>query len=150
MIDTPQLSPSPQDADLVAFMVRVIDARLAVTLGSSPESVLDATARALRANAGPGALLFVLVPECDTNALTSDLAATLDVRTGPVAQALADLIAQGFGGHIDFVLANDTAFDCEAAWPLLRRGGVMVSRAAHSDIAAWVQLGNGLWMARKD
>lgn len=150
MIGTPLLTPNPQDADLVAFMVRVIDARLAVIIGSSPDNLLEATARSLRGNAGPGALLFVLGPDGSFDARTSDFAATLDVRTGPVAQSLADLIAQGFGSHIDFVFANETAFDCEAVWPLLRRGGVMVSRATRGDIIAWVQLGTGLWMARKD
>jgi O-methyltransferase len=127
---------SAEQGALMAFLTRLINARLAVEVGVFTGYSALATALALRANAGPGARLYA----CDISKDWTDIARgywaqaqvedTIDLRLAPAAETLEALAAEGLTGRIDlmFVDADKTGYLAyyEKGLPLLRPGGLML------------------------
>lgn len=127
---------SAEQGALMAFLARLINARLAVEVGVFTGYSALATALALRANAGPGARLYA----CDVSAEWTDLARgywadaqvedTIDLRIAPAGETLARLAEEGLAGRIDlvFVDADKTGYPgyYEQVLTLLRPGGLML------------------------
>jgi O-methyltransferase len=127
---------SAEQGAFMSFLIRLIDARLAVEVGVFTGYSALVTALALRASAGPGARLFA----CDISAEYTDLAkplwdqagvtSVIDLRIAPASESLDGLIDEGYQGKIDFVFvdADKTGYATyyEKGLTLLRTGGVML------------------------
>lgn len=127
---------SAEQGAFMTFLIRLIDARLAVEIGVFTGYSALLTALALRANAGPGARLFAL----DISTQFTDLAkphwqaasveSTIDLRIAPAADSLDTLIDEGYHERIDFIFVDAdkpgyaTYYDKGLA--LLRTGGIML------------------------
>jgi O-methyltransferase len=127
---------SPEQGAFLQFLVRLIDARIAVEVGVFTGYSALATALALRANAGPGAHLVALdVSEAFTAQARpfwqqAGVEGTIDLRIAPAADSLAALLEQGYAGRVDFIFvdADKTGYSTylELGVQLLRPGGLMV------------------------
>jgi O-methyltransferase len=127
---------SVEQGAFMAFLIRLIDARLAVEVGVFTGYSALVTALALRANAGPGARLFAL----DISTEFTDLArphwqaahveSAIDLRIAPASDSLDALIEEGYQGRIDFIFVDADkpgyATYYEKGLALLRTGGIML------------------------
>jgi O-methyltransferase len=127
---------SVEQGAFLHFMLRLIDARIAVEVGVFTGYSALVTALALRANAGPGAHLVAL----DVSREFTDLArphwkaagveTAIDLRIAPASDSLAALAGEGYTGRVDFMFvdADKTGYldYLEAGIGLLRPGGLMV------------------------
>jgi caffeoyl-CoA O-methyltransferase len=127
---------SAEQGAFMTFLLRLIDARLAVEVGVFTGYSALTTALALRANAGPGARLFAL----DVSREFTDLAKPhwaaagvenlIDLRIAPAAESLDALLEEGHRGRIDFMFvdADKTGYGeyYEKGLALLRPGGLML------------------------
>jgi O-methyltransferase len=127
---------SAEQGAFMGFLIRLMDARLAVEVGVFTGYSALVTALALRANAGPGARLFAF----DVSTEFTDLAKphwaaagvdyAIDLRIGPATQGLKTLSEEGYSGRIDvmFVDADKPGYldYYEQGLGLLRTGGVML------------------------
>jgi O-methyltransferase len=127
---------SVEQGAFMAFLIRLMDARLAVEVGVFTGYSALATTLALRANAGPGARLFAF----DISREFTDLAvphwqaagvdAAIDLRIGPASDGLDGLLGEGYDGRIDFMFVDADkpgyADYYEKGLALLRTGGVML------------------------
>ena len=127
---------SAEQGAFMTFLIRLIDARLAVEVGVFTGYSALVTALALRANAGPGARLFALDISDEFVALAkpywqdAGVESAIDVRIAPAADSLDVLASEGYGGHIDFMFidADKPGYQTyyEKGLTLLRTGGVML------------------------
>jgi O-methyltransferase len=127
---------SVEQGAFMAFLIRLMDARLAVEVGVFTGYSALVTALALRANAGPGARLFGF----DISSEFTDLAkphwkaaaveSAIDLRIGPAAVGLVALADEGYQGRIDFMFVDADKLSYseyyEKGLALLRTGGVML------------------------
>ncbi len=127
---------SAEQGAFMSFLIRLIDARLAVEVGVFTGYSALLTALALRANAGPGARLFAF----DISSEFTDLAIphwesahvrdAIDLRIAPASQSLDALTQEGYGGKIDFIFVDADkpgyADYYEKGLALLRVGGLML------------------------
>jgi O-methyltransferase len=127
---------SAEQGAFMTFLIRLIDARLAVEVGVFTGYSALVTALALRANAGPGARLFAL----DISTEFTDLAkphwkaaqveSAIDLRIAPAADSLDGLLEEGYQGRIDFIFVDADkpgyATYYEKGLALLRTGGIML------------------------
>jgi O-methyltransferase len=127
---------SAEQGAFMSFLIRLIDARLAVEVGVFTGYSALVTALALRANAGPGARLFAL----DISREFTDLAlphweaaqvsSAIDLRIAPASDSLDALLSEGYEGKIDFMFVDADkpgyATYYEKGLALLRVGGVML------------------------
>jgi O-methyltransferase len=127
---------SVEQGAFMTFLIRLIDARLAVEIGTFTGYSALITALALRANAGPGARLFAL----DVSKEFTDLAiphwraaaveSAIDLRIAPANESLDALMSEGYQGRIDFIFvdADKPGYTTyyEKGLSLLRTGGVML------------------------
>jgi O-methyltransferase len=127
---------SREQGAFLHFLVRLIDARIAVEIGVFTGYSALVTALALRANAGPGAHLIAL----DVAREFTDLAhphwkaagvdTAIDLRIAPATESLTALVDEGYAGKVDFIFvdADKTGYSAylEAGIGLLRPGGLMV------------------------
>jgi O-methyltransferase len=127
---------SVEQGAFMAFLIQLMDARLAVEVGVFTGYSALTTILALRANAGPGARLFAFdISEEFTDLAKPHWAAAgvdkaIDLRIGPASDGLDGLIAEGYAGAIDvmFVDADKPGYATyyEKGLALLRTGGVML------------------------
>jgi O-methyltransferase len=134
--DRARMQISPEQGAFMAFMTRLINARLAVEVGVFTGYSALATTLALRANAGPGARLFAL----DVSEEWTDIAkgfwqeagveTSIDLRIAPATESLDALIVEGFTNKIDlmFIDADKPGYSdyFEKGVTLLRPGGLML------------------------
>ncbi len=127
---------SAEQGAFMTFLIRLIDARLAVEVGVFTGYSALLTALALRANAGPGARLFAL----DISTEFTDLAkphwdaahvsSAIDLRIAPASDSLSALAQEGYLGQIDFIFIDADkpgyATYYEKGLDLLRTGGIML------------------------
>jgi O-methyltransferase len=127
---------SAEQGAFMTFLIRLLDARLAVEVGVFTGYSALLTALALRANAGPGARLFAL----DVSTEFTDLAkphwqaahvdTAIDLRIAPASDSLDALLAEGYERRIDFIFvdADKPGYSdyYEKGLALLRTGGVML------------------------
>lgn len=127
---------SVEQGAFMTFLIRLIDARLAVEVGVFTGYSALVTALALRANAGPGARLFAL----DVSSEFTDLAkpywqaacvdTAIDLRIAPASDSLDALVDEGYKGRIDFIFIDADKLGYaqyyEKGLSLLRTGGVML------------------------
>lgn len=127
---------SVEQGAFMSFLIRLMDARLAVEVGVFTGYSALVTALALRANAGPGARLFAF----DISEEFTDLAKphwqaaaidyAIDLRIGQASEGLRNLCNEGYAGGIDFMFvdADKTGYGdyYEQGLALLRTGGVML------------------------
>jgi O-methyltransferase len=135
-LDNAVMQISAEQGAFMAFLINLMDARLAVEVGVFTGYSALTTALALRANAGPGARLFAF----DISQEFTDLAkphwraggvdGAIDLRIGPASQGLEGLIDEGYGGRVDFMFvdADKPGYLAyyEHGLSLLRTGGVML------------------------
>lgn len=135
-IPNSQMQISPEQGSFMSFLIRLIDARLAVEVGVFTGYSALATALALRANAGPGARLFAL----DVSHKYMDIAknywaeaGALDAivpMVGAAKDSLGQLIESGYAGKIDFIFIDADKVGYLEYLPLgkrlLRPGGLML------------------------
>lgn len=127
---------SAEQGAFMAFLLRLIDARLAVEVGVFTGYSALAAALALRANAGPGARLFALDVSEEFTSLAkphweaAGVSSLIDLRVAPAAESLDGLLAEGFAGRIDFIFvdADKPGYPTyyEQGLALLRPGGLML------------------------
>ena len=127
---------SPEQGAFMSFLIRLIDARLAVEVGVFTGYSALLTALALRANAGPGARLFALdISEEFTDLAkphwaAAQVASAIDLRIAPAADSLDVLAEEGYKGRIDFIFIDADkpgyATYYEKGLHLLRTGGIML------------------------
>ncbi|MFY7760032.1 class I SAM-dependent methyltransferase [Aquidulcibacter sp.] len=127
---------SAEQGAFMSFLIRQLDARLAVEVGVFTGYSALVTALALRQNAGPGGKLFAL----DISEEFTDLAktywhqagveSTIDLRIAPAGDSLTALANEGYAGKIDFMFVDADKpgyLDYyEKGLTLLRTGGVML------------------------
>lgn len=135
-IPNSQMQISPEQGAFMAFLIRLIDARLAVEVGVFTGYSALTTALALRANAGPGAKLFAL----DISHKYLDIAksywqeagveSAIVPKIGPAKDNLEQLIDAGYAGKIDFIFIDADKVGYLEYLPLgkklLRPGGLML------------------------
>jgi O-methyltransferase len=127
---------SAEQGAFMAFLIRLMDARLAVEIGTFTGYSALVTALALRANAGPGALLFALDVSCEFTDLArahwqaAAVDKAIDLRIAPALDSLDGLSQEGYQGRIDFIFidADKPNYGAyyEKSLALLRTGGVML------------------------
>lgn len=127
---------STEQGAFLQFMIRLIDARIAVEVGVFTGYSALATALALRANAGPGAHLIALdVSREFTNLahkhwMAAGVDTAIQLRIAPASDSLRALGAEGYLGRVDFMFidADKTGYldYLEQGISLLRPGGLMV------------------------
>jgi O-methyltransferase len=127
---------SAEQGAFMSFLIRTIDARLAVEVGVFTGYSALVIALALRANAGPGARLFAF----DISTEFTDLALphwnsahvrdAIDLRIAPASDSLEALMNEGFRDKIDFMFidADKPGYQdyYEKGLALLRTGGIML------------------------
>ncbi|WP_240006603.1 O-methyltransferase [Pseudaquidulcibacter saccharophilus] len=125
-----------EQGGFMAFMVRLIEARIAVEIGVFTGYSALTTALALRKSAGPGAKMFAL----DMSHKYIDIAKkywamagvddVIEPRIGQAEEKLDELIAEGYKANVDFVFidADKAKYPVyyEKALELLRPGGLMI------------------------
>lgn len=127
---------SPEQGAFMSFMIRLIDARLAVEVGVFTGYSALATILALQKNAGPGAKLFALdvshtyldtAKQYWAEAKVDDL---IETRIAPAKDSLQALIDEGYKGKIDFIFIDADKKGYLDYLPLgkilLRNGGLML------------------------
>jgi caffeoyl-CoA O-methyltransferase len=131
-----RMQVSAEQGAFMAMLVRIMNARLAVEVGTFTGYSALAIAEALRRNAGPGARLWA----CDLSAEwlaraqgywdEAGLGDVIEPRPGPADATLEALAADGLAGRIDlvFIDADKTGYAgyLERALVLLRPGGVIL------------------------
>lgn len=127
---------SVEQGAFMTFLVRLIDARLAVEIGVFTGYSALVTALALRANAGPGARLFALDISTDFTDLAkphwqaASVDSAIDLRIAPANDSLDALIEEGYLGRIDFIFVDADkpgyASYYEKGLALLRTGAIML------------------------
>ena len=131
-----QMQISPEQGSFMAFLARLIDARLAVEVGVFTGYSSLATILSLRANAGPGAKLFAL----DVSHKYIDIAKkywdeagvenAIVPMIGAAKNSLEQLIENGYAGKIDFIFIDADKVGYLEYLPLgkklLRPGGLML------------------------
>ncbi len=136
LIPNSQMQISPEQGSFMSFLIRLIDARLAVEVGVFTGYSALATALALRANAGPGARLFAL----DVSHKYMDIAKSywkeagvqdaITPMVGAAKDNLLQLIETGYAGKIDFIFIDADKVGYLEYLPLgkklLRPGGLML------------------------
>lgn len=127
---------SAEQGAFMSFLIRQLDARLAVEVGVFTGYSALVTALALRQNAGPGGKLFA----CDISEEFTNLAksywqqagveSTIDLRLAPANASLTALAEEGYAGKIDFMFidADKPSYRdyYEKGLVLLRTAGVML------------------------
>jgi predicted O-methyltransferase YrrM len=122
---------SPEQAQLMGLLVRLIDARRALEIGTYTGYSALAVALALPAD---GTLICCDVSEEWTAVARrywreAGIAERIDLRMAPAADTLADLIASGANGSFDFAFidADKENYDgyYEACLKLVRPGGLI-------------------------
>lgn len=127
---------SAEQGAFMTFLIRLMDARLAVEVGVFTGYSALVTALALRANAGPGARLFAL----DVSTEFTDLAkphwqaghveSAIELRIAPAEESMDALFSEGYQGRIDFIFVDadkpNYSIYYEKGLALLRTGGVML------------------------
>jgi O-methyltransferase len=131
-----QMQISAEQGAFMSFLIRLIDARLAVEVGVFTGYSALVTALALRANAGPGAKLFALDISRDYTDLAkpfwaaAQVETAIDLRIGPAIDSLEHLCAEGYENRIDFIFVDADKpgyLDYyEKGVRLLHPGGLMV------------------------
>jgi caffeoyl-CoA O-methyltransferase len=125
-----------EQGGFMAFMVRLIEARIAVEIGVFTGYSALTTALALRKSAGPGAKMFAF----DMSHKYIDIAKkywsmagvddVIEPRIGQAEEKLDELIAEGYKTNVDFVFidADKAKYPIyyEKALELLRPGGLMI------------------------
>lgn len=127
---------SPEQGAFMSFLIRLIDARIAVEIGVFTGYSALTTALALRTNAGPGARLFAL----DISHSYLDIAKkywemaqvteAIVPMIAPAKTSLQSLIEGGYEGKIDFIFIDADKKGyldyLPLAKKLLRAGGLMM------------------------
>lgn len=127
---------SPEQGAFMSFLIRLIDARIAVEVGVFTGYSALTTALALRTNAGPGARLFAL----DISHAYLDIAKkywemaqvteAIVPMIAPAKTSLHSLIEEGYEGKIDFIFIDADKKGyldyLPLAKKLLRAGGLMM------------------------
>lgn len=127
---------SAEQGAFMSFLIRQIDARLAVEVGVFTGYSALVTALALRQNAGPGGKLFAFdISEEFTNLAQTywrqaGVESTIDLRIAPAGDSLTALVNEGYAGKIDFIFvdADKPGYRdyYEKGLMLLRTGGLML------------------------
>ena len=130
------LQSAREQGGFMAFMIRLIEARIAVEIGVFTGYSALTTALALRKSAGPGAKMFAL----DMSHKYIDIAQkywsmagvddVIEPRIGQAEEKLDELLAEGYKTNVDFVFidADKAKYPVyyEKALELLRPGGLMI------------------------
>lgn len=127
---------SPEQGAFMSFLLRLIDARIAVEVGVFTGYSSLATALALRANAGPGARLFALeISHAYLNIAKKywEMAQVTDTIVPMIAPAISSintLLESGYEGKIDFIFIDADKKKyldyLPLAKKLLRSGGLLM------------------------
>lgn len=131
-----QMQISPEQGAFMSFLIRLIDARIAIEVGVFTGYSALVTSLALRANAGPGAKLFALdishkyMQKAQEYWQAADVNNYIVPRIGPAAQSLEDLLAEGYAGRVDFIFIDADKVGYLDYLPLakrlLRAGGIIL------------------------
>lgn len=131
-----QMQISPEQGAFMSFLIRLIDARIAIEVGVFTGYSALVTSLALRANAGPGAKLFALdishkyMQKAQEYWQAADVNNYIVPRIGPAAQSLEALIDEGYAGRVDFIFIDADKVGylnyLVLAKRLLRPGGIML------------------------
>lgn len=127
---------SPEQGAFMSFLLRLIDARIAVEVGVFTGYSSLTTALALRTNAGPGARLFAL----DISHAYLDIAkkywemaevsGVIVPMIAPAKSSLSELLESGYEGKIDFIFIDADKKGyldyLPLAKKLLRAGGLVM------------------------
>lgn len=127
---------SPEQGSFMSFLIRLIDARIAVEVGVFTGYSALVSALALRANAGPGAKLFALDMSHEYIKIANkywemaSMQNTIEPRVGQAIDSLQKLLDEGYKGRVDFIFidADKAKYPqyYEKALELLRVGGLML------------------------
>lgn len=127
---------SPEQGSFMGFLVRMLDARIAVEIGVFTGYSALVTALALTKNAGPGARLFALDISHEYLKLAQKYWQMAQVEKyitpmqGEADQSVEKLLEMGYEGKVDFVFidADKAKYPLyyELGLRLMRKSGVMV------------------------
>jgi len=127
---------SPEQGAFMAFLVRLIGARIAVEVGVFTGYSSLTTALALRANAGPGARLFALdvsnsfIAKAKKYWELAQVSEAIVPMVAPAKVSLENLIDSGYEGKVDFIFIDADKKGYLDYLPLAKRllsvGGIMI------------------------
>lgn len=142
------LQIAPEQGSFLGFLVRLIEARIAVEIGVFTGYSSLATALSLVKSAGPGAKLFAVdmshkyIDIAKKYWEKGNVAEFIEPRVGQADEKLQELIDEGYKGVVDFVFidADKARYPVyyELALEMLRPGGLMVfdNMLRHGSVVA--------------